>query len=194
MATDNLEATLLAVFEDMRGHAKAEVLHKLAKATIGGDILEIGSHHGFGTIALALGTGAGYRLPVYAVDYNRPTIVWTTETLYSQQDRFVFFRNLIDVGLCADVNVVNLPMSRAARAWDAGSVGLLFWDPGLTVEGLVIDVLDAWATKIAPEGILAINDTEAGDLAVDRYIENNLDEATWKRLRTRAGVRIVRRR
>jgi len=194
MTRDNLEATLLAVFEDMRGHAKAETLHKLAKATVSGDIVEIGTHHGFGTIALALGTGDGYKMPVYAVDYNRPTVVWTTETLYSQQDRFVFFSNLMDVGLCADVNVVNLPMDRAVRAWNDGSVGLLFWDPGLTVEGLVIDVLNAWATKMAPEGILAINDTEAGDLLVDRYIENSLDEAIWKRLKTRAAVRIVKRR
>lgn len=194
MTRDNLEATLLAVFEDVRGHVKARELYKLAKATDVGDIVEIGSHHGFGTISLALGAAAGQKMPVYAVDYNRPTIAWTQETLYSQQDRFVFISNLMDVGLSVDVNVVNLPMDRAVRAWDDGSVGLLFWDPGVTVEGLVIDTLNAWTAKIAPEGIMAINDTDGGDLGVDRYIEGNLDDALWKRLKTRARMRIVRRR
>jgi hypothetical protein len=94
----------------------AEALFRAAAAAESGCIVEIGSHHGQGTLALCAGSSVGAKLPVYAIDPHEGT-TGTTGGTFGPEDRAAFFRNLSKTDLIRYVRLVNTTSTVAAAGW-----------------------------------------------------------------------------
>ena len=172
---------------------KCEFLFDLASHVESGVIVELGTYHGTGTIALCMGVeavGKDDEIFVYTVDDYEPRTGWANEP-YGPQDLDVFYRNI------ATANVNPIPVHKttleAATIWDA-PVGLLFWDtgtisyPGSENTAMMDDVL-AWEKHVVKGGKIFLRDTFAGTFGHDKIVETLADK--FYKLHEEPGICIL---
>lgn len=135
---------------------KCLVLYDLAKQATG-PIVELGAYDGNGTLALALGSQAGNRVPVYAVDkWERFTGLYRQE--FYSEDYTRFMTNVETIG----VQDVVVPMKGDSEFigldWINGKIDLLVWD--ISLPRLVRD-WTIWHRRVS--GLFVAKDTLAFD-------------------------------
>ena len=113
---------------------RCEALYKLAKAAKGGVIVELGTYHGAGAVALAFGARAGHRMPVYTVDDYIERAGWVGEKYYPQ-DRERFFDCVAHAGV--EVELIQKNATEAGEGW-SDPVSLLSWDLGVKERFLIL--------------------------------------------------------
>lgn len=115
-------------------------------------IVEVGSHRGRSTAALALGaTGA----PVYAIEPHE-LFEGMYGATFGPQDRRAFFENMLRVGVVEDVRLVNLSSEVVSKGWTR-PIGLLWIDGDHTLEAVRRD-FGAWEPFLQPGGVVAFHD------------------------------------
>lgn len=190
MSIDSMRETLQRLFPKNPGEQKADILYELAQEAAAGCIVEVGSSSGYGTIALACGTRDGKKLPMYAVDDYTERRGWWNEP-YVPETLAVWQGNIAAAGVADSVELVQLSAAEAVELWDE-PVGLLFWDPGVKIDTVLAEFLD-WADTIMDGGVLAINETMAGNLGVDIVVEELLSTGDFVLDGIRYGIRLLRR-
>ena len=130
---------------------KCKALYNLAKEAHGGCIVELGTYHGNGAIALALGTRDGHNLPVYTIDDYRERKGWANEP-YSPDDEAVFHHNVVRAKV--EVNLVRWNARNATAMWEE-KIALLHWDLGIFSS--MKEDLEKWAPHVV--GVVVVHDT-----------------------------------
>ncbi len=127
---------------------EAETLYALAKACTGrGAIVEIGSNRGRSTICLALGSKAGLRVPIHAIDPR-------TGRLLEE-----YHHNLARAGADDIVTSHNMRSADAADVIPSSEpVELLFIDGSHKEEMVRLD-WEIWASRVVDGGWIAMHDT-----------------------------------
>lgn len=154
--------------------AKCRTLFRLARRSTG-VILELGTFHGNGFIALSLGAKPEQR--VMTMDDYAPKKGWAGE-IYGPKDREIFYKN------CDKASVVSRLLLQSAKdgiefwkKFDFPQVGLLFWDLG---QNNVAKTMNLWEPNIAPGGILAMHDTYTNLFGAADYIGKLCQEGLYK--------------
>jgi predicted O-methyltransferase YrrM len=125
---------------------EGETLYRLARSCKGrGVIVEIGSWRGKSTTCLGLGSKAGNRVPVFAVDPH------------SEHTFGDFSRNMEEAGLTDLVTPVPGRSQELAEGFDH-PIELLFIDGAHQYE-LVNEDFDRWVPKVVEGGVVAMHDT-----------------------------------
>jgi MMP 1-O-methyltransferase len=125
---------------------EGETLYRLARSCKGrGVIVEIGSWRGKSTTCLGLGSKAGNRVPVFAVDPH------------SEHTFGDFSRNMEEAGLTDLVTPVPGRSQELAEGFDQ-PIELLFIDGAHQYE-LVNEDFDRWVPKVVEGGVVAMHDT-----------------------------------
>jgi hypothetical protein len=134
---------------------EAELLYRAARHARSGRIVEVGAYRGRSTVALALGSRDGAGLPVFSVD---PHAHWTGPGggQYGPADREAFYRTVLSTDIAPWSHLVGLRSVDAARAVD-GPLAVLFIDGDHRYAAVMQD-LRAWAPKLAPDGLLLMDD------------------------------------
>lgn len=151
---------------------KLRALYDLARDCQNGAIVELGTYHGLGTIALCLGVrdGMGDGIQVYTVDNYIHRYGWAGEE-YRPSDKAFFDKRMRDLGLHPTL------IMKSARDAEIGwtePVCLLFWDTG-TFGNMMGDIL-AWEKHVMDGGKIYIHDTYdrlLGSIAVIERLSGN---------------------
>lgn len=118
-------------------------------------IVELGTYHGTGTIALAIGARDGHHAYVYTVDPFDNNVGWIGEH-YTESDRNIFNSNLDLAGITSDVALFREHSECLVQKWgDDIPIDLLFWDIG--GNRLYSDYLK-WYRHIAHNGLFVAKD------------------------------------
>ena len=138
----------------MINESEGRYLYMLAKRC-GGNIVEIGSWEGMSTVYLALGSKAGGRGRVFAIDPHRDTAEF--HEVYGVEDTEPIFRENIGQAGVDDV-VIPLVMKSedAAREWTE-PISLLWIDGAHEYENVTKDIL-LWEPYLEEGGIIAFHD------------------------------------
>ncbi len=136
-------------------NAEANFLYGLAKGVCDGCIVEVGSFHGCSTSALARGSDAGGKAPVYAFDPHEEYVGQYGE-VFGPESRGMFYRTMLATGCYRTVRLVNLGSSVVAPGWDK-PIGLLFLDGDHSYEGVKRD-FEAWRPHLVPGARVAFHD------------------------------------
>ena len=115
-------------------------------------IVEVGSHRGRSTAALALGANG---VPVYAIEPHE-LFEGMYGAKFGPEDRRAFFENMLRVGVVEDVRLVNLSSEVVSPGWQR-PVGLLWIDGDHSLEGTRRD-FEAWEPYLQPGGVVAFHD------------------------------------
>ncbi len=125
-----------------------------------GVIVELGTWHAAGTIALALGSKVGNNLPVYTVDTYTYRVGWASE-VYTQADKDVAVSMVFKAGVDDIVTFVQMDTDKALSKWKL-PIGLWFWDLGIdqgSKELVLYDDFMKWEKHIMPGGYAFLRDT-----------------------------------
>jgi MMP 1-O-methyltransferase len=125
---------------------EGEALYDLARSCRGGGVIvEIGSWKGKSTVCLGLGSQAGSRVPIYAIDPHADY-------------RFGDFKTNIErAGIAELVRPIAALSQPAADTFDE-PIELLFVD-GSHEYDLVLEDFEKWVPKVVDEGWVAFHDT-----------------------------------
>jgi predicted O-methyltransferase YrrM len=135
---------------------ECDLLYGLAAQIATGCIVEVGSYRGRSTVALALGSMAGARLPVYAVEpHERFTGVLGGQ--FEPGDRTEFFKNMVRAGVAEIVRLVNLSSEVVTPGWSE-PVGMLWIDGDHRYPAVKRD-FDCWAPFLVPRAFVAFHDS-----------------------------------
>jgi predicted O-methyltransferase YrrM len=115
-------------------------------------IVEVGSHRGRSTAALALGANDA---PVYAIEPHE-VFEGMYGSTFGPEDRRAFFENMLRVGVVEDVRLVNLSSEVVSKGWTR-PIGLLWIDGDHTLEAVRRD-FEAWEPFLKPGGVVAFHD------------------------------------
>jgi hypothetical protein len=167
----------------------AKKLEQYAARAHTGMIVELGTYHGTGTIALARGTAKGFNLPVVTIDDYQPKRGWINEP-YGPEDKEVFHKNMKDAGLQFRTQQWMQSFDSAVKGWKA-DISLLYWDPGM--KNRCAHDFENWSKFIVTDGIYIIKDTAHNDLGSASVIEDALVSGLWKFIDSHRGVVFLRR-
>ena len=160
--------------------AEADALATLASKTAPGhDIVEIGSFRGRSSCALGIGSLRVPRNRVFAIDPHTE-FIGPNGGHYGPADQEALYANVVRLGLGEIIAVISLPSVRAARAWSAPTVGLLFIDGNHRYVGVRAD-FEAWYAHVVPGGVIAFHDADMPD------VQRVIDQALVTRLAERVG-------
>ncbi len=159
----------------------AKQLTDLASQVTEGCIVELGSYHGKGTVALAREA----KVPVYTIDDFRLKHGWIGEK-YEPSDEERFWQTV------ADVEVIQLKMSfnDAVYVWEE-PIGLLYWDPGM-VNRFDNDFM-RWGFHVLKGGVFIAKDTAQGHLGTYHIIDMAVRSKVWHQFDYWMGVSFLRR-
>jgi predicted O-methyltransferase YrrM len=130
----------------------AELMRLAAEVLAGACIVEVGSHRGRSTAALALGANGA---PVFAIEPHE-VFEGMYGSTFGPEDRKAFFENMLRVGVVEDVRLVNLSSEVVSRGWTR-PIGLLWLDGDHTLEGVRRD-FEAWERFLPLGGLVAFHD------------------------------------
>lgn len=157
--------------------SKTEVrlLYTYAKNIKESCIVEIGSARGRSTAALALGSLAGSKVPVYAIEPHEE-FIGVKGGKFGPQDRVEFFKNMLHVGCVEIVRLINLRSQEVAQGWTQ-SIGFLWIDGDHSYEAVKHDS-EAFGAFLVPGGFVALHDSKlegparviAEAIASERYL------------------------
>lgn len=167
---------------------KVRTFYNLA-SRIGNNVVELGTYHGTGAIALGYGVVMYGRGHVWTVDDYREKVGWAGDQ-YGPHDRLTFTRRLLAANLKKAVTLVQQPCRQAASTWSPDRrINLLVWDLG--VGGRLDGDVAAWSPLLVVGGTLAIHDTHNGTLGANGVVQH-LKGQGWIDGGTFAGdVRVV---
>ena len=148
---------------------KALTLYTLARSCER-PIIEIGTYHGLGTIALALGARDGLGAHVYTVDPFVDYTGWIGDH-YDEEDLIIFEDNVSELGLARDITLLRDSSENVVHSWTE-PYDLLFWDIG--GKRLIDDYMD-WYIHCAPGGLFAIKDLRTWGFGLQNVIDHALD-------------------
>lgn len=157
---------------------KCETLYELGRsAEPPGAIVELGTFHGTGAIALWCGSLAGNKLPVFTVDDFAPKHGWANES-YGPEDKYIASQNFYLSGIAInglqhrdqpDLHQVvgdSIAVTCSNRVLrEIGQVALLFWDLGMLSS--VESNLEAWLPLCRSGAVIALHDTSDGKLGCE---------------------------
>lgn len=166
----------------------AGTLTALAEAVPDGAcIVELGTYHGKGTIALAQGVVlSGRDVEVITVDDYQEKKGWIGE-IYVPEDAAIFYENVKNAGL--HVTHSRMAFDDAVQLWTR-PIGLLYWDPGC-VERFEND-WNKWSPFIIPGGVFIAKDTAQGHLGTVPVLDQVIGQG-WERFNYWNGVSFLRR-
>lgn len=156
-------ATIANLFDMPKPRAdKCHSLYNLAKsAKAPGVILELGTYHGCGALALYFGTQAGGRLQVVTVDDYEEKQGWAGEP-YGAADEFTAVQNFINAGVPKPEIFMWKAECNAAAKGFPHIVSLFWWDLGCA-NRIEFDVI-AWRRRFRDGTLVALHDTADGRL------------------------------
>ncbi len=139
---------------------EAELLFEAASAVTSGCIVEIGSYRGRSTVALAAGSRAGGKAPVFAIEPHE-LFVGIKGGAFGPNDRRAFFRTLLQTKLFSVVRLLNTTSDVVTPGWDK-PVALLFIDGDHRYEAVCSDFQN-WRPFLMNDALVIFNDaTGAG--------------------------------
>jgi len=184
-----LQATMLAV-NGLLSSREAILLHDLAKEARGGCIVEIGSFHGRSTIAMAIGSQAGNKAAVYAVDPYLQ-FVGPLGGTFGPQDKAGLLKNLILTGTAAAVWLLQLPSIQAASSWQE-PIALLWIDGDHNYEGVKAD-FEAWTPWVIPGGVIAFHDSLDPHLGPHKFIKEIITTGTFEQIVVVGKITLIKK-
>ncbi len=159
--------TLRELIADIPGwltDEEGETLYELAKGCTGrGVIVEIGSWKGKSTTCLGLGSKAGRRVPIYAVDPHADY-------------RFGEFKENMERAGIAELVTPVASTSQAKADEFHEPIELLFIDGSHEYEDVKAD-FDQWVPKVVEGGTVAVHDTTLWE-GPKRVVEDNVYRST----------------
>ena len=142
--------------EGLITHAEAKRLYELAKSC-GGTIVEIGSWKGKSTVCLALGSMAGSKGKVFAVDPHQGTYD-SFSGQYTALNTEPMFRENIKRAQADDiVTPLVMKSEEAAKKW-TDPISLLWIDGAHDYENVNLD-FTLWEPHLIPGGVICFHDT-----------------------------------
>lgn len=165
------------IFIDMKSFTidKCRTLYYLARKAEGGCIVELGSHHGRGTITLCLGTAYGNNLEVNAVDWYKDTVGWAGEK-YSRSDLSVFWDNITASGVSDCVTLYQGSFEDVVGYWSK-PIALLVWDAGISSSK---ESVFSWEKHVVPGGTVALCDTLSNTLDCESVMRELLQSGAYE--------------
>ena len=145
----------IQTIEGLISEAEAEHLYRLAK-DCGGTIVEIGSWKGKSTVCLALGSKAGAKGKVFAIDPHQGTYDDFTGLYSSEGTELIFRENIKRAGVDDIVIPLVMKSEEAANEWTE-PVSLLWIDGAHDYENVKLDFA-LWEPHLKKEGIIAFHD------------------------------------
>lgn len=146
-------------------------LYTLAEKCQDGCIVEVGSYRGKSTLALALGTLAGYRAKVYAIDPHE-IFSGVNGGTFGPQDRKVFMRNVARTDAYNIVRLVNLSSEIISPGWTE-QVSLLWIDGDHSYEGVKRD-WECWLPHLSATATVVFDDALDEHLGPSRLLKEIL--------------------
>jgi predicted O-methyltransferase YrrM len=149
---------------------KCRTLYYLAKEADNGAIVELGTYHGNGAIALCLGARDGHNVTVYTIDDYETRHGWAGEP-YVPEDLAILQSNL----KIAKVNPILImrEIVDAADIWPkTRKIDLLFWDAGSI--GCCGAHIAEWQQHVQVGGLIAIHDTYDDQLGARAIIDSHV--------------------
>jgi predicted O-methyltransferase YrrM len=183
--------SVVATVEGWLYDEEVDLLYRLASGVGSGVIVEIGSHRGKSTVALALGSRDHHGVPVYAIDPHE-TFAGVMGFEFLPRDRVEFLRNILRCGVAETVRVVNLTSRAAAAGWEQ-PVGLLWIDGDHRYESVKLD-LDCWRPHLAAGALVALHDSTDPELGPQRAIREALEGAGFEQVELVASTTVLKRR
>lgn len=171
--------------------AECALLYELARTTADGCIVEVGSYRGKSTAALALGSLAGQRVPVYAIEPHEH-FKGVLGGEFGPGDRVEFFKNMLAVGVGEIVRLVNLSSEIVTPGWQQ-PVGLLWIDGDHRYETVRRDFA-GWEPFVISGGLIAFHDSLDPTLGPSQVIESALRSQRFERLRQQDLTTVLRKR
>ena len=150
---------------------KCLALYTYARRCTKGPIIELGTYHGCGSIALALGNRDGHQVPFYTIDPFVDYAGWIGGEHYYPQDLDVFKSNLEKLDLTNHVALIQ-ERSEDVAQWFDDQYEFLFWDIGGS--RLFDDYLD-WYGLCALGGTIAVKDLTSWSFGFDDVAEHALE-------------------
>jgi hypothetical protein len=141
-----------------------------------GCIVEIGSYRGRSTAALALGTLAGFNVPVYAIEPHE-TFTGAYGGRFGPADRAIFFKNMLALGIAETVRLVSLSSEYVTEIWPM-PVGLLWVDGDHTLRGVQRDIV-CWHPHLRPDAVIIFDDATNPRMGPFAVIEEMLSGVEW---------------
>ena len=190
----NDESSMLERVADISGglnddHCKE--LYRTAKLLRKGTIVELGSYHGRATVALAMGSLHGHRLPVYAVDPSE-RFEGIMGGQFGPWDRAPFMKNIERAGVAHMVRPVSLPATHLADTWGQ-EVMLLVLDTDYRYDALRRDYL-AWRDQMPLGSMLFIGGLGHEKRGTRRLVNELLEEGDFVLTEEVGGYMAVLRR
>jgi hypothetical protein len=180
----------ISTIEGWLGEPEARLLYESARSVRSGSIVELGSYRGRSAAALAFGTLAGNRRPVFCLDPHEE-FEGPLGASYSSLDRGRFMQEMLRLGLYHIVRLVNLSSEQISDHWPS-PVALLWIDGDHHYEAVKRDWL-AWSGKLAPDAVVIFDDADLAESGPGRVIDEIVGEGAY-RVTKRVGkaVRIER--
>jgi predicted O-methyltransferase YrrM len=169
--------------------SKTEVrlLYTYAKNVKENCIVEIGSARGRSTAALALGSLAGSKVPVYAIEPHEE-FIGVKGGKFGPQDRVEFFKNMLRVGCVEIVRLINLQSQEVAPGWTQ-SIGFLWIDGDHSYEAVKHDS-EAFRAFLVPGGFVALHDSKLEGPA--RVIAEAIASGRYRRVRKVGQITLLK--
>jgi len=138
---------------------EGECLYRLAQECSKGVIVEVGSFKGRSTACLGLGSLAGFKVKIYAVDHFQPyfDVILQTVFDYTLEE---FCTNMHSLGL-GEIVIPIVASSKEAFKTFEHDIGVLFIDACHNFDEVTHDIV-SWSTKLLPGGIIAVHDCAPG--------------------------------
>jgi predicted O-methyltransferase YrrM len=178
-----------ALTDGMISLEEARLLFGLARSANDGVIIEVGSYRGQSAVALACGSRAGARLPVYAIEPHE-SFVGVLGGRFGAPDRRAFYRVMLDTGTWDLVRLVNLSSETVTPGWTQ-PVALLWIDGDHRYEGVRRD-FECWSRHLVPGAAVAFDDATDAKLGPWRLIEELAAERKLAPLAHTGKVRAFR--
>jgi hypothetical protein len=167
---------------------KATSFYELARLAPKGDVIEMGSYHGFGTVPIYYGAQDGNKGRVIAIDSYTVRFGWIGEP-YVPEDEIVWHQNME----IANINpeLYKGECKEVAEKW-TDTVAMMMFDLG-NRNDLLIGVL-AWEKHFVIGGLLAIRDIDDFSNGTEPAIEALINTGRWgKRIDWPAFITSVER-
>jgi predicted O-methyltransferase YrrM len=157
---------------------EAQLLYTAAQTVKDGCIVEVGSWLGRSTAALALGTRAGYNVPVYAVDPHE-SFRGILGGNFGPADRTIFMQNMLRLEITDVVRMVSVSSEYITASWP-DVVGLLWIDGDHRYKAVKRD-LACWLPHLRPNATIIFHDATDPRIGPLHVIDELLATAQWER-------------
>jgi len=187
MKPDKETMTRISALKGWVDDGECELLYDIASQIDDHCIVEIGSYRGKSTMALALGSKAGYAVEVFAID---PQVMFESAAgtrFNGPRAKEEFFRNVVEFGVGDVVYVINLTSAQVARAWKL-PIGFLFLDGD---HERAVEDFRLWDPYIVEGGLLGVHDFETWE--VPRLAYREALNAGYEEVERMGGLAILQK-